>query len=225
MNKFFYLSLILLTTSVAIQAQTQKGSQLLGGSLSFAAGKGNTTEYGMGAGSITEVINNKMHSFSIGPSYSYFIANNLDLGGALAYYTIKETSTLPTIASEAEKQQGFNYTAYLRKYVLFENKIGFRVGPFISYQYSKSSDDFGNSVVGVEEVKNKLFNAGIGFDFVYFPMRRLGLAANLGTLGYEHITYTRSDNNQLSLQEENHAFGLNLANSNLALSVFYSFGK
>jgi hypothetical protein len=225
MYRSFYLLFIALAFSTTVQAQTQKGSHLLGGSLSFVTGKGTTTEYPMDAGGAPTLINNKINSFSIGPSYSYFVANNLDLGGSLAYSTFRETSILPNVASEMEKQRGFNYSVYLRKYFLFENKVGFRVGPYMSYQHTKASSDFGSSVVGVQEIKSKLFDAGIGFDFVYFPTQRIGLAANIGALGYEHINYTRSDNNQLSMQEKDRTFGLNLANSNLALSVFYSFGK
>jgi hypothetical protein len=225
MSRSFYVIFITLTLSATVRAQTQKGNQLLGGSLSLATGKGTTTEYLRGTSGAIEVIKNKLNSFSIGPTYSFFVADNLDLGASLAYSTFRQSSILPNVASEIEKQRGFNYSVYLRKYFLFEKKVGFRMGPYVGYQNSKASSDFGSSIVGFQEIKNKLFDAGIGFDFVYFPTQKIGLAANIGTLGYQHITYTRSDDNQLSLQEKDHTFGLNLANSNLALSVFYSFGK
>jgi hypothetical protein len=224
MNKFF-LSFIILLTAATSQAQTQKGSQLLGGFISLSTGKGTTTEYDGIAGSTPTVSNNKMNSFGIGPSYSYFIANNLDLGANVGYNNQNETSAYAGMRTDAEKQKGYDYAVYLRKYFLYENKVGFRVGPYVSYQYNKSSDGNQNSVAGLEKTTNKDFAAGIGFDFVYFPTHHLGLAATLGTLSYSHVLYSEFEANQLTLEDKDHGFGLNLANSNLGLSVFYSFGK
>jgi hypothetical protein len=225
MNKKFYLLLILSIASLAGRAQTQKGNQLLGGSLSLSTATGTNTEYSSVPGSKPDVFNDKMNSFSIGPSYSYFLANNLDLGASIEYSSNKQTFTLPNVATQTQDQLGMNYSVYLRKYYLFENKIGFRVGPFAGYRYSKSSAGTDNTSLGLEEAKEKFFNAGIGFDLVYFPTRKLGLAAGLGSLSYSHEVYTESDNRGVLREEKDNGFGLNLASNNLTLSVFFAFGK
>ncbi|RWY57525.1 hypothetical protein [Mucilaginibacter gilvus] len=98
MSKKFYLLLTLSVISLAGRAQTQKGNQLLGGSLSLSTASGTNTEYSSVPGSAPDVFNDKTHSFSIGPSYSYFLANNLDLGASLEYSSGKQTFALPNVA-------------------------------------------------------------------------------------------------------------------------------
>jgi hypothetical protein len=224
MNKFI-LSVAMLLVAATSQGQTQKGSQLLGGFLNLTTGKGTTTEYGGIAGSKPVISNNKLNNFGIGPSYSYFIADNLDLGANGGYSSQKESSNYMGAGTDAEKQNGYNYAVYLRKYFLYENKVGFRMGPYASYQYIKSSAGNAASITGLEKTTNKDFSAGIGFDFIYFPTHHLGLAATLGTLSYSHVLHSEFEGDQLTIEDKDHGFGLNLANSNLALSVFYSFGK
>jgi hypothetical protein len=224
MNKIF-LSVAVLLVAATAQAQTQKGNQLLGGLLNLTIGKGTTTEYDGITGSTPTTSNNKLNTFGIGPSYSYFIADNLDLGANAGYSSQKQSSNYVGVGTDAEKQKGYNYSVYLRRYFLFENKVGFRIGPYANYQYLKSSAGNAASVTGLEKTTNKDFGAGIGFDFVYFASHHLGLAATLGTLSYSHVLYSQFQDDHLIVEDKDHSFGLNLANSNLALSVFYSFGK
>jgi Leu/Phe-tRNA-protein transferase len=74
MKKFLILFLLAIGGTFSVEAQTQKGDQLLGGSLGVSTGS-----------STTDFVNNqylsnntsKTNNFSIGPSYSYFVANNL----------------------------------------------------------------------------------------------------------------------------------------------------
>jgi long-subunit fatty acid transport protein len=224
MNKFLSLLIVLFISSLAAQAQTQKGNQLLGGLLSFSTGKGTTTQYDPSGNGAATVSSNKISSFGIGPSYSYFVADNLDLGVNAGYSTAKQTSDFKSLGNDIDKQTGYNYAVYLRKYFLFDNKVGFRVGPYVSYQHMKSARDYQLTESDNEESLEKIFNAGIGLDFVYFPTRRIGLAASLGNLSYERVHYIQSSDNQINEEQKNHAVGFNLA-SGVALSVYYSFGK
>ena len=225
MRKHFFTFFYLLITTIFAHAQTEKGSQLIGGFLSLTTGKGTTTYYGSGAGSTNDISSNKLNTVEVGPSYSYFLASNLDLGGSAGYSSQKETGAFSGEGTDLKKQNGYNYAIYLRKYFLYENKVGFRIGPYASYQSMKSFDGNATSAAGPVESRNKNFNAGIGFDFVFFPTRKLGLAATLGSLRYSREIYSELEANQLTYEEKDHTFGLNLSNSNLALSVFYSFGK
>ena len=129
--------ILALLGAFTVNAQTQKGNQLLGGSIFFSTSK-NTNDYFVNPDYQYNVSNErKFTGFSIGPSYSYFVANNLDLGVNAGYNTSKITYTYPSgninnQPGEA-KTNGYSASVYLRKYYLYNNKIGIRTGPFAQY--------------------------------------------------------------------------------------------
>ncbi|QJD95545.1 outer membrane beta-barrel protein [Mucilaginibacter robiniae] len=224
MNKYLYSLAVLLCASLAAQAQTQKGSQLLGGQISESTGKGTTIEHDPSDNGATTVSKDKMNYFGIGPSYSYFVANNLDLGASVGYTSSTLKNNFSALGNDATQQKGFNSGVFLRKYFLYDGKVGFRVGPYVSYQHAKATMNYQNTQSFNEDTVENRLNAGIGLDFVYFPARRIGLAASIGSLSYEKVYYKELSGGQLMQEQRDHAFGANLA-SNLALSVYYSFGK
>ncbi|QJD94521.1 PorT family protein [Mucilaginibacter robiniae] len=211
--------------TLATKAQTQKGNQLLGGFLGLTTSKGTNSNSMIGPNSIYDYTTDyRSNQFSIGPNYSYFIADNLDLGASVGYNHVKTKYTNTgynfvntPIENTAHAISG---SIYLRKYLMFEQKIGFRAGPFVQYQYSKSSDSYNNQVNDTGAQTNKSVDAGIGLDFVYFPTKRFGLATTLGSLAYSH-----TDQKQSLQHQKSDSFGLNLATSGLTVSLFYSFGK
>ncbi|GAB2684901.1 hypothetical protein GCM10027037_02800 [Mucilaginibacter koreensis] len=224
MTKLLATTLFISVCSLAAKAQTQKGSQLLGGQFSLSIGKGTTTEYDPAGNGATTVSKDKMNYFSIGPSYSYFVANNLDLGASVGYSSSTLNNNFSALGNDASKEKGIYSGVFLRKYFLYEGKVGFRVGPYISYQHSRATLNYQDTQSFNEDTVENRLNAGIGLDFVYFPVRRIGLAASIGSLSYEKVYYKELSGGRLMQEQRDHAFGANLV-SNLALSVYYSFGK
>ena len=222
MNKKIILTFIGLFGAIIVNAQTQKGDQLLGGGIGFSTGKGslNYTDNPYNDNGTF-----KAHSFSIAPAYSYFIANNIDLGAAVGY-TNQKTSynyiTGPSVQNQ-DLIQNRSYTLsasiYLRKYFLFNNKIGIRTGPFAAIQKNHSEQDYIQPVYNFF-YHNYSYSAGIDAAVVFFPSKRLGFSANLGSLAYSH-----DDNKQLNYHSSANSFGLNLLSNGLFVSAFYSFEK
>jgi hypothetical protein len=204
----------------AAHAQNQKGNQTLGIGLQFNTGSTNYNFLSINS-SITNSEVQQSTGFSATPSYSYFIANNLDLGVSVGFGSgssnLNDNSS-NTIIKQIDKN--YSVSLYMRRYILYKNKIGIRTGPYFSYQYFDSNyTDITNNVQSIY-TKGNNYQAGIIADFVYYPSSKIGLAVNLGNLSY-------NNGKTSSQQQSSSASGLNLQflSNNLMLSAFYVFGK
>jgi hypothetical protein len=216
MNKKLSFLLLALLASIAVHAQTQKGSQLLGGNFSVDHSTSNGTTYYQG----TQVSSNsKTNTFNIGPSYSYFLSDNLSLGAHLGYGHSHGDSFIPAGSTESNSNDYFGSIS-LQKYFLFDSKIGIRTGPYAQYGKSKgtSTSSYPDSYYSYE-TSSKNFAAGISLDFVYFPVSKIGLMASLGSLSYSQAKYT----NPADAQKAS-SLGLSFLNSP-SFSVYYVLGK
>lgn len=218
MYKKIFITLLALSGAATLKAQTQKGDQLLG--LSGGLATGNTmidysssyNYYGFG-------VRIKNTSYTFGPSYSYFVADNLDLGTNVGYSWTNAKYFNTTVAHE------LTATVYLRKYFLYHNKIGIRTGPFASYGRSKTNMvhwDLANQYEPViDPLNSTILSAGLGVEFVCFPVKQLGLAASVGSINYTHKS---SADDALAIFGSYNKFGANFF-SGINISAFYAFGK
>ncbi|MFD0766670.1 autotransporter outer membrane beta-barrel domain-containing protein [Mucilaginibacter lutimaris] len=167
------------------KAQTEKGSQMIGASFGFSTSTSNFKTFDASINALGPTQHSKFTTYNIGPDYSYFIADNLDLGAGVSYgYSKQENEAGFTFPNE-QRSRAFNAGLYLRKYVLFENKIGIRTGPYLNYNMTKlTAFDSGNP--SYYNNTNKTYSGGIGLDFVYFPVKKLALAARMGNINYSH---------------------------------------
>lgn len=218
-----------LSSTAALKAQTQKGDQLLGISGGFGTGK-SMVDYISSANNYGYYESDgKNRSYTIGPSYSIFVADNLDLGAIIGYSHQKSTLKHLQIGnSYSEKANAHELAAvvYLRKYFLYDNKVGFRTGPFASYGITKSTVNYvllsGSSTTQIDApISGRILSGGLGLDFVYFPCKKLGLAASPGSLRYTSI-YRKDD--IMHTEGSYNKFGFNFV-SGINLSVFFAFDK
>jgi hypothetical protein len=210
-----YKKLLLVFVSIiAIQtakAQTEKGSQMLGASFGVSTSKSNTAYFDQS----TNTYNNnnaKTTSYSFSPNYSYFIADKLDIGVGAGYSRLKQENSSYNVSPLSQTGNTFYAGIFLRKYFLFENKIGIRTGPNLSYQKTEQKLVFDGNFSS--DYHSTSYGGGVGLDFVYFPVKRLGLTALLGNINYSH------QKNSGTRQGSANDFNLNFANS-LTLSVNY----
>ena len=125
------------------------------------------------------------------------------------------------------KNSSQNYSGgiYLRKYFLYNERIGIRTGPFATYHkykfqyqylepqvYNNNSDQTGTAV-----------NTGLILDFVCFPTKRIGITSTLGSLGYIYSD-SKYNSAQFNNQDKINSFGFRFI-SDLNLSLVYSFSK
>jgi hypothetical protein len=217
MYKKIFLVFVSIVAIQTVKAQTEKGSQMLGVSFGFSTSSSDSKSLNTNDNTYGVNSHGKQTTYNFATNYSYFIADKLDIGASIGYGQSKQEYTNSS-NWPLQKSHGFNSSIYLRKYFLYDNKIGIRTGPYLMYANSKQTYLNSDFTPGYYSSDNDIYNGGIGLDFVYFPIKRLGLAAGMGNISYTHqITdgYSKGTSN---------SFGLNFANS-LNLSVNYVFGK
>jgi hypothetical protein len=212
MYKKLFLAFVLIIAIHTAKAQTEKGSQMLGASFGFSTSSSDTKAFNNSTNAYDLSVHGKIKSYNIAPSYSYFIADKLDLGVSVGFGGSSQKYSGTSYADQ--KSHGFNSSIYLRKYFLYDNKIGIRTGPYLSYESTYQEYSY-NPVV---KNHSDIYGGGVGLDFIYFPVKKLGLAARLGSANYYH---QKSDENILGTSNN---FNLSFVNS-LSLSVNYVFGK
>ncbi|WPU97248.1 hypothetical protein SNE26_14570 [Mucilaginibacter sp. cycad4] len=196
------------------KAQTEKGSQTIGIDLQFQHQK--SSENTIRPGFDTYNSDFKLTIFNAGPTYSYFIADKLDIGTSLTYAYTKQDNRNTSYSSTQTTRQ-YAAELFLRKYFMFGDKFGLRTGPYIGYaRYDFKYIDAGTAT------RNKSDNyfAGANMALVYYPVRKLGVSATLANLSYSHSKL--KDDTRQTGSGDNVTF--NLINNGLALSVFYVFG-
>jgi hypothetical protein len=203
------------------QAQTEKGTQTLGANLGFSYTKTNQNIINPYDQSST-IDNSKSTSFTFGPTYSYFIANKLDLGASLEYQS-NITNSNPNTYDELTKQVNRYYGAsiFLRKYFMYTDKLGLRAGPYINYE--KVTTKYNYTAANAESNLNAnqdIIDGGLGLDLVYYPSKHLGVSATIANLSYEHTKINNGDQGNGSSNDVNFDF----INNNLTFSIFYAFG-
>jgi hypothetical protein len=223
MKKTLFLIAAFLLASVISYAQTEKGNQTLGLNLGFSYTKSNGINTNPYDNSSTEA-GSKGTGFGIGPNYSYFIADKLDLGASLSYGM--NNTTYPFLLNNLSKQSNYNYSGviYLRKYFMYNDKLGLRAGPYVSYTKVDSKTTYSTLTPNPTdnyEAKIDNYGAGLNLGMVYYPSKRLGVAASLASLDYAHSKSDYGVRGHLNGDNVN----LNFINNGLALSVFYVFGS
>lgn len=211
------LTLLLLAalSGLTASAQTEKGKQWIGGSFFL---NHNKSENSSPMNTPPSEGTTKQNAFSIGPSYTYFLADKLGLTTNVGY-THSHLDQIGTNETSESNNNGYFASLSLNKYFLFEDKIGIRTGPFARYNHQKIKTT-STYEYRTDNVNLKGYSAGIGLEFVYFPVKRLGLVASLGNLAYERleIDYTNNSSKQTD-------FGLNFLNNATSFSFYYVFGK
>lgn len=224
MNKKICFVILALLGAFSVNAQTQKGNQLLGGNIYLSTIKNTNDYFSNPFYSYSASNTSRTNALGIGPTYSYFIANNLDLGATVGYSTVKTTYTflLGNVNNQPSeiKTNAYSASVFLRKYYLYNNKIGIRTGPFAQYSQAKTREKYDRPVDTNGNYTNKEFSAGLGLDVVFFPTKHLGFATRIGSLSYSH-----GKRDQYNAQYKDDRFSLDLATSGLTLSAFYAFSK
>jgi Outer membrane protein beta-barrel domain len=201
------------------KAQTEKGSQTLGVNLGFEYYNESGVNISMPDNSLTAQ-STKFTSFSVGPSYSYFIADNLDLGATLNYSS-NNYNYGPDNYLTKQDNKNYGGTIFLRKYVLYKNKIGFRVGPYLGYSLGDQKYTYSAQYnVSNSDSKSNSYEGGANLDLVYYPTKHLGVSVSLANLNYEHTKTNDGPQGFANTDQVN----FNFINNNLALSLLYVFG-
>ena len=105
---------------------------------------------------------------------------------------------------------------------MYKNKIGLRTGAFIGY-FNRHSTTTYTAAYSINDDKSITddYYAGLKLDLVYYPAHRLGVAATLANLQYDHFKSNSNTQGHGNRDDLN----MNFINNGLSLSVFYVIGK
>jgi hypothetical protein len=224
MNKFLILIAAFLLSYQFSNAQTDKGTQTLGLDLGYNYSNDNDVIVNPDVNSASTV-NTRTTGFNIGPNYSYFIADKLDIGAVLSYSSSSTSYYTANTANEIYPLKDFSHdyggNLFIRKYLMYKDKIGLRPGAYIGYQHGNDQNTYA-ATSGVPDYisKSDYYFAGASLDIVYYPSKKLGFSARIANLEYEHYKF----NNGSQGNESGDSLNLNYISNGLYLSVFYLFG-
>jgi hypothetical protein len=223
---FTSIAIVFLAIQVS-NAQTEKGTQSLGLNVGFNYTTNSSLSINPGNQAIT-TLDSKATGFNIGPNYSYFIKNNMDIGINFSYSVSNTTNTTENASTTNDsnplKDFSSNYGAevFIRKYCLYKNKIGFRTGAYLGYTGGNSTTSYGPSYTAYNyKSTSNYYFGGLNTDIVYYPSKKLGIAATLMNLQYQHYKVDRTTQGN----DEGDAVNFSFINSNLSFSIFYIIGK
>lgn len=218
MKKILLVFLLAVAGVCTTYAQTEKGTTHLGLNLSYSSDKTESNTFNASDNSY-DLYESKVNSFSLGPSFSYFIADKLEMGVGVGYTNSTQKSEGRSISNHELKQHLYFASAFLRKHIMFSSQFGLRTGPYVSYNYLSSKSIYEDQADQKQNIN--AYTAGVNLGVEYFPIKKLGIAANLVDLSYDHSkleyedfgTYSKSDSFNFSFV------------SSLNLSIFYVFAK
>jgi len=218
MKNFLILIAAFLLTIQFSNAQTTTGTQNIGLNLSYYSTKANMLFINPGYPTLTYI--NRNSNLGIGPSYSWFIANNLDIGGGLSYSNYNNSNSgNENVNPVRESNKEWGATGFIRKYLLYENKIGFRTGLYVGYDRETLSYIYPPAQsIDNQNTSTNDYNAGLRLDIVYFPLKHLGFAATLANVSYNSY----KSNNVTQGATSGSGINANFTNG-LALSMVYIF--
>lgn len=184
-----------------------KGSQFINLNLSVNT---NTSQFqGTTKGQET-----KKFGFTINPSYSYAVSDNLFLGLGLGYtYNKRENELNGTFDNEANTSS-FQVFPYIRYYKGIGKKLAFFIQGETRYTNSKS--ELNNQ--DAREVNTLFF--GVRPGFVFMLNKNLGLETSVGALGY---TTSNTDDLANNSEIDTNSFNFSLNSSNLFVGLSYHF--
>jgi hypothetical protein len=220
MKKLLGLCAVFLCAHQLSNAQTQKGNQTLGLNVGVNRTTSNTTVDAYSADN-----DFKTTGFNAGPTYGYFIADDLELGAAFNFRkSTLHTSSLDNGITTGQNldSRGTVASIYLRKYSLNKKKFGFRIAPHVDYSWGHLSNTLGPTSPYSYAYSDRTYSAGADFDLVYFPSKRIGLAVNLAGLTYTH---TKEYDDAATYKATSNDIKLKLINNELSFTVCYVFGS
>ncbi len=189
-----FIILAMLATGFVANAQTEKGSRLLGvslGSLSYNHSE-NSTSY-----SNTSTVYNSTSnafSFNLNPTMAWFVQDNLAIGGQFGFNFYNSKSKNSNTSSSSTSENTYNSPSlYLGPFARYYFSGSEKGKPFtevdLSYGFypskSKSTSSGGSSSETTSKPKAN-YSAGVKFGYEQF------LTKNIGLYGAFGFTYTNS---------------------------------
>ncbi len=195
---------VLLTLSTNLNAQTDQGTIMIGGSVGLMSMtiKNDNTD-----------ITTKTTSLELIPRAGFFVADNFSIGVGVGVSSITSKSEHETFDFDSKTVvTGFEFAPFARYHAMLGDHGGIFAHGEISYTSTTTKEDDEKAGNGSE------LSIGVSPGVIFFPTERLGIEASFGFLGYvsEKDNPEGSDNDVVT-----NTFGLLLNANTLNFGVHY----
>ncbi|MGN6438736.1 MAG: hypothetical protein ACTHMM_19490 [Agriterribacter sp.] len=187
---FLFFTAVACTITNQLNAQIAKGTDLLGGSVSFSSNKSST---------YADDYQNQSSSFYVSPAYGKFVKQNLVLGAELSYGNQHTTNTSPGNPERKEKDNYYGVGVFLRQYKNLGSSGFFlflqsRLGGTLSRGTSEYSNGYDKT-----ESKGYSVNLNLSPGIAYAITPRFHFETGLNNLlyaGYQNTRYKATGSTQ-----------------------------
>jgi len=214
--------------TIGANAQTEKGDNLIGGSIGFSHNKqeplNSTNTFSTG--------NSK--SFNIAPRFGHFFGKNLALGLQIGYGGNKAESQStyflgsgsPQFINSVSKSHSFNVVPYLRYYVDIVDKFKFFGQANVGMAFGKSTYNLmlsGNYVTETTHYKNTNYQASIDPGFAFFPTKKWAVELSFPLLAYskQNMKDDGVNLNSQALSNETFIFGFSSFTPGIGVNLHF----
>ena len=229
MKKLFLVPSLLFT--YLLNAQTEKGSVLVGPSFNIQNYKSDTRPVNAIANSQT----NNQKNINVSLGLGYFIADNVVVG---AYYQNsygkREYDSNPTNGGAIYHSDNTDFMNYVglfgRDYKMVSEKLGFFGNLELAYQFGKGKSFTENTTIfGSTKTEtnsnSKGFFAGVRPGIVYFIKERIALEATFGSLSFNSATQVNYTGGVKTDQVKNENFNLDFGARSFFFGLNFYFGR
>lgn len=161
----------LFACALATHAQTQKGTTILGGNVSFLSTKSNTATK-------SDV------NFSVLPSIGYFISDNFAIGTGIGYKYKKITSY-----DQRGLTQSFVAAPFARYYTSLSEQFKFFGQVTVPLEFGTRKAVNENGTTGIKTGKTTDIGVTIAPGFAFFPTKHIGIELSVNGIGYIHSEF------------------------------------
>ncbi|WP_338410327.1 outer membrane beta-barrel protein [uncultured Flavobacterium sp.] len=204
-------------------AQTEKGTKLIGGDFSIGFNKNKSTN-------TIDNLNttNKSYGVNLSPKFGYFIKNNLAIGTSIYFANSKNENEdfnnennsfikVKTISTSVGANFFVNYYKPIigKLSIILNNNIGF---------YNSKSTYINSQNTDENSIKSNNFSINVNPGLIYFINNKFSLSYKLLNIQYYHGKSTNSNNeNSTIFNNTSNSFNANLSTNVFNLGLDYYF--
>lgn len=214
--------------AMTANAQTEKGDNLLGGSIGFSYDKREPLH----VGNSTSSSNSK--SFSIMPRFGHFLGRNFALGLQLGYSGYRfnsESRYIPSngsteFSNSTTKSNSFNVIPYVRYYVDIVDKFKFFGQGNLGIALGKSeyiSTYSVNNTIQTQKYKDTNYMASINPGFAFFPAKKWAIEFSFPLISYNKFSLKDDGFNVNSEASSNESFTFGFSSFTPSVGLNFHF--
>jgi hypothetical protein len=216
MKKQLLMMVAVCAIAMAANAQTEKGDNLIGGSLSISSSETKSPNY------------EKTNFYGINPSYAHFFSKNLAIGltagaGYSKNFNNNFDSNNNLTYTRTSKQKSFSVGPMVRYYIDIVDKLKAfgQISGTIGFVKTNETYEGPYNYNLTPNTKFTQYNASIRPGLAFFPTKKLGVELGFSLLSYNKTDYDGQSPTNTWYEAEAFNFGFNTFNPFLGFNFHF----